>query len=190
VRREFATRNVSEGFFCKAPIPRSRILKLRFSGQGEINSSKTRGIITTRSVSEGFTVTLRKTQKHNPSLTQRVGMGTNAQLQKFTHRVVISGNYFGTGPQVCTISHARATLERQIGKLFSAGRLTEGPIIENEKRSPDDFQGPRGNDFQETIRSSNSRTQTALPICHPAAQQTFCEPDAANTRLDLPQRKT
>jgi hypothetical protein len=33
-------------------------------------------------VSEGFFKTLLQTQKHNPSLTQRVGIVANAQLQK------------------------------------------------------------------------------------------------------------
>jgi hypothetical protein len=56
-------------------------LKLRVSTLWFVQPAKALGIITTRSVSEGFTETLRKTQKHNPSLTQRVGMGTNAQLQ-------------------------------------------------------------------------------------------------------------
>jgi hypothetical protein len=39
------------------------------------------GIIITRRVSEGFFQTLRQTQKLNPSLTQRVGIVANAQLQ-------------------------------------------------------------------------------------------------------------
>jgi hypothetical protein len=34
---------------------------------------------------------------------------------------------------VCTISHARATRERQIGESFFAGRLIEGPIFEAKK---------------------------------------------------------
>ena len=35
--------------------------------------------------------------------------------------------------EVCTISHARATRERQIGESFFAGRLIEGPIFEAKK---------------------------------------------------------
>ena len=45
-------------------------------------AGKRLGFIIARSVSEGFTEILRKTQKHNPSLTRRVGIVTNAQLQK------------------------------------------------------------------------------------------------------------
>ncbi len=37
-------------------------------------------------MSEGFSKTLRKTQKHDPSLTQRVGMAANAQLQNASAR--------------------------------------------------------------------------------------------------------
>jgi hypothetical protein len=57
-------------------------LKLRVSGLRKIKGAKTQGIITTRRVSEGFPETLRKTQKHYPSLTRRVGIVANAQLQK------------------------------------------------------------------------------------------------------------
>jgi hypothetical protein len=57
------------------------ILKLRVSALRLFTCGETLGFITTRSVSEGFTANLRKTQKHDPSLTQRVGMTTNAQLQ-------------------------------------------------------------------------------------------------------------
>jgi hypothetical protein len=49
--------------------------------KGEINGAKTQGIIITRRVSEGFFQTLRQTLKHNPSLTRRVGIDANAQLQ-------------------------------------------------------------------------------------------------------------
>jgi hypothetical protein len=56
-------------------------LKLRCSRLGQINGEKTQGIIMTRRVSEGFFQTLRQTQKLNPSLTQRVGIVANAQLQ-------------------------------------------------------------------------------------------------------------
>jgi hypothetical protein len=45
-------------------------LKLRYSRLWEINCAKTQGIITTRRVSEGFSETLQKTQKLNPSLTR------------------------------------------------------------------------------------------------------------------------
>jgi hypothetical protein len=78
---EIPTRNVSEGFCTSPSIPRSRFLKLRSSRWPWINGPKTQGIITTRRVSEGFSRTLHQTQKHNPSLTQRVGMAANAQLQ-------------------------------------------------------------------------------------------------------------
>jgi hypothetical protein len=47
----------------------------------EDQGAKTQGIITTRRVSERFSQTLLETQKHNPSLTQRVGIVANAQLQ-------------------------------------------------------------------------------------------------------------
>jgi hypothetical protein len=57
-------------------------LKLRVSGLRKIKGAKTQGIITTRRVSEGFPETLRQTLKLNPSLTQRVGIVANAQLQK------------------------------------------------------------------------------------------------------------
>ena len=40
------------------------------------------GIIITRRVREGFSLTQRQTQKHNPSLTPRVGIVANAQLHK------------------------------------------------------------------------------------------------------------
>jgi len=80
------TRRVSEGFTetlekREIAIPRSRVLKLRYSRLWEINGTKTREIITTRRVSEGFFLTLRQTQKLNPSLTQRVVIVANAQLQ-------------------------------------------------------------------------------------------------------------
>ena len=42
---------------------------------------QTAGFILTRSVSDGSRGTLPSTQKRNPSLTQRVGIVTNAQLQ-------------------------------------------------------------------------------------------------------------
>jgi hypothetical protein len=61
--------------------PHLRLLKLRVSALRLFTCGETLGFITTRSVSEGFTANLRKTQKHDPSLTQRVGMTTNAQLQ-------------------------------------------------------------------------------------------------------------
>jgi len=57
------------------------VLQLRCSRLGKINGAKTQGIITTRSVSEGSTEIPRKTQKHNPSLTRRVGIVANAQRQ-------------------------------------------------------------------------------------------------------------
>jgi hypothetical protein len=44
------------------------------------------GIIPGRRVSEGFHQALRNTQKLNPSLTQRVGIVANAQLQKASAR--------------------------------------------------------------------------------------------------------
>jgi hypothetical protein len=62
--------------------PRAEVLKLRCSRLGQIHGAKTQGIIITRHVSEGFFPTLRQTQKINPSLTQRVGIVANAQLQK------------------------------------------------------------------------------------------------------------
>jgi hypothetical protein len=49
--------------------------------KGEIKGAKTQGTIITRRVSEGFTQTLPKALKHNPSLTRRVGIDANAQLQ-------------------------------------------------------------------------------------------------------------
>ena len=58
-----------------------RILKLRVSRQRLIDRGKITGMITTRRVSEEFFQTLRKTQKQNPSLTQRVGIAGNSQLQ-------------------------------------------------------------------------------------------------------------
>jgi len=63
-----------------------RSLKLRVSTLWEIQRLETQGIITTRSVSEGSTEIPRKTQKHYPSLTRRVGIGTNAQLQNASAR--------------------------------------------------------------------------------------------------------
>ena len=63
--------------------PEFAVLKLRVSGLRKIKRSKTQEIIITRRVSEGFPETLRQTQKHNPSLTQRVGITANAQLQNF-----------------------------------------------------------------------------------------------------------
>ena len=47
-----------------------------------MNGVDTQGIIITRRVSEGFSLTQRQSQKHNPSLTQRVGIVANAELQK------------------------------------------------------------------------------------------------------------
>ncbi len=43
LRREIATRNVSEGFLCKAPIPRLRVLKLRICDYP--NPTRQRGIV-------------------------------------------------------------------------------------------------------------------------------------------------
>jgi hypothetical protein len=57
-------------------------LKLRISDLRVIKLPKTEGFITTRSVSEGFAETLAKRKKLNPSLTRRVGIVANAQLQK------------------------------------------------------------------------------------------------------------
>ena len=81
LRLKITTRNVSEGFLYKTPIPRLRVLKLRVSALRLFICGETPGFIITRSVSEGFTQTLPKTLKHNPSLTQRVGIDANAQLQ-------------------------------------------------------------------------------------------------------------
>jgi hypothetical protein len=64
--------------------PNATVLKLRVSALRLFTCGETLGFIKTRSVSEGFTATLRKTQKHNPSLTFRGGMTTNAQLQNAT----------------------------------------------------------------------------------------------------------
>ncbi len=58
-----------------------RVLKLRISDLRLIKLPKTEGFITTRSVSEGFPATLLKPQTLNPSLTRRVGIVPNAQLQ-------------------------------------------------------------------------------------------------------------
>jgi hypothetical protein len=58
------------------------VLKLRVSALRLFTCGETLGFIKTRSVSEGFPATLRKPRKHNPSLTQRVGIVTNSQLQK------------------------------------------------------------------------------------------------------------
>ena len=62
--------------------PGLRFLKLRVSALRKIKAAKTQGTIITRRVSEGFPETLRKTQKQNPSLTQRVGIAPNSQVQK------------------------------------------------------------------------------------------------------------
>ena len=88
----------SSDFACTLPLnenaqdatkstPHLRLLKLRVSALRLFTCGETLGFITTRSVSEGFTATLRKTQKHNPSLTFRVGMTTNAQLQNLRLRL-------------------------------------------------------------------------------------------------------
>jgi hypothetical protein len=61
-------------------------LKLRVSGLWQINGAKTHGIIITRRVSEGFFQTLRQTQKHYPSLTQRVGIVANSRRQNTSAR--------------------------------------------------------------------------------------------------------
>lgn len=61
--------------------PQTLFLKLRCSRLPWVNGTKAQGIITTRRVSEGFTGTLDKTLQLDPSLTFRVGMSTNAQLQ-------------------------------------------------------------------------------------------------------------
>jgi hypothetical protein len=66
--------------------PGLRFLKLRVSALRKIKAAKTQGTIITRRVSEGFPETLRKTQNHNPSLTQRVGIAPNTQLQKLRFR--------------------------------------------------------------------------------------------------------
>ncbi len=52
----------------------------------ETSKRVSEGFIITRRVSEGFTQTLPKTQKHNPSLTQRVGIDANAKLQNASAR--------------------------------------------------------------------------------------------------------
>jgi hypothetical protein len=67
------SRNAPVGCLFKAfSQPEASVLKLRYSGLPHVNRAKTQGIIITRRVSEGFKETLRKTQKHNPSLTLRV----------------------------------------------------------------------------------------------------------------------
>jgi hypothetical protein len=62
------------------------ILNLRCSGLWQINRAKTHGIIITRRVSEGFFQTLRQTQNHYPSLTQRVGIVANSRRQNTSAR--------------------------------------------------------------------------------------------------------
>jgi len=64
-----------------------RVLKLRCSRLPWINGPKTQWTIITRRVSEGFCLTLRKTQKHDPSLTQRVGIVADPQLQNVRQQV-------------------------------------------------------------------------------------------------------
>jgi hypothetical protein len=66
------------------------VLKLRCSRLPWINRPKTQGSIITRRVSEGFPETLRKTQKHNPSLTQRVGMVIKRATSKRVSEVSVS----------------------------------------------------------------------------------------------------
>ena len=93
----------------------AHVLELRYSRLWEINGAKTQGIIITRRVIEGFSQTKRKGQKHNPSLTQRVAIVANAQLQGASARDfcarprsladasgLIPGTYFGTVPGFTT----------------------------------------------------------------------------------------
>ena len=68
--------------------PRMGVLKLRVSALRLLTCGETLGFIITRRVSEGFTETLPNTLKHNPSLTQRVGIDANAQLQNMGRGLV------------------------------------------------------------------------------------------------------
>jgi hypothetical protein len=73
-------RNVASivSLFTAQPKAPASVLFKTTGDQGE----KKMVIITTRRVSEGFSKTLRKTQKHDPSLTQRVGMARKRGTSK------------------------------------------------------------------------------------------------------------
>ena len=87
--------------------PEALVLKLRTRGLRSIKRSKTLGLITTRRVSEGSRGTLPSTQKRNPSLTQRVGIVTNAQLLKVSAAAERSSNFAKNALKCIAFSETR-----------------------------------------------------------------------------------
>jgi hypothetical protein len=64
-------------------IATTKTLKMYAFSDAEVGAGRVlmQSAFITRRVSEGFSPTLLNTQKHDPSLTQRVGIVANSQLQ-------------------------------------------------------------------------------------------------------------